>query len=68
MAPHDWGLPVTGHENTSEFDQLDAYMHAADEVALAALTARLDVEARLRRVLQHAWQLEREAQIDDDDS
>jgi hypothetical protein len=50
-----------------EFDQLDAYMHAADEEAIAALISRLDVEARLRQVLQHAWHLEREAQIEDDD-
>jgi hypothetical protein len=57
---------MTGHANQDEFDQLDAYMCAADEEALAALTARIDVEARLRQVLQHAWQLEREAQIDDD--
>lgn len=58
MSPNDRDLPVTGHGNTGEFDQLDAYMDAADAEALAALTARLDVEARLRQVLQNAEQLE----------
>jgi hypothetical protein len=33
-----------------EFGELDATMHRLDEEALAALTARLDVAARLREV------------------
>ncbi len=59
---------MTGHGNVGEFDQLDAYIHVADAEALAALTARLDVEARLQRVLRHVEQLEQEARLPEDDS
>jgi hypothetical protein len=59
---------MTAHGNMGEFDQLDEYIYAADAEALVALTARLDVEARLQQVLQHAEQMEREAQIPDDHS
>ena len=66
VSSYDRCLPVTGHENMGEFDQLDEYIHAADAEALAALTARLDVEARLQQVLQRAEELERKARIPDD--
>ena len=50
-----------------EFDQLDAYIHAADAEALAALTAGLDVEAHLQEILQRAESPEQKAQATDDD-
>jgi hypothetical protein len=53
---------MTAHGNMGEFDQLDAYMHAADAEALAALAIRLDVEARLQQVLRDAEHPEQKAQ------
>lgn len=67
MLPYDRDLPVTGRGNMGEFDQLDAYIHAADAEALAALTAGLDVEAHLQEILQRAESPEQKAQATDDD-
>jgi len=65
VSSYDRCLPVTGCENMGEFDQLDEYIHAVDAKALAALTARLDIEARLQQVLQHAEERERKARMPD---
>lgn len=48
--------------NPGEFDELDAYVRAADAEALAALAARIDVERHLQQLLQDAGHPQQEAQ------
>jgi hypothetical protein len=43
---------MTAHGGMSEFDQLDALMHAAHAKALDVLGEHINVEERLRQLLE----------------